>query len=414
MKKLIKLSILVWIALQFVGCSDSDSGEKAREEIPLSRAEVEVAQSVNGLTCALMNHMNDQAENNFVISPLGLSYTLGMMANGAVGETQQQMLEAINIGCDDIESLNNLMQKLMEKFPVVDPKTKVSLANAFWIDKVVSSSIKPAFVETLGTYYYADVTSQKNLGGTDGMDAINSWGKQHTGGLIPKVLGKPLGSGTHIACTNAIYFKGFWKQQFKKENTKNHRFTHLDNTFTYVYTMDHEGMRVQAYDEDDYRVAAIPYGNEAYSLIILLPNEGLDPMETFAKANIEDLTKLAKGEMYSCVYHVQLPRFTVDTGTDFVPTLKKMGMTLPFTSEADFSGIAGNGTTMSKALQSAKIIVDEEGTVAAAVSAAAGGLLSPGPPDNLEFFVNHPFAFAIAERSTGIFLFAGVVRRIDQ
>lgn len=61
----------------------------------------------------------------------------------------------------------------------------------------------------------------------------------------------PISHVKNPACTNAIYFKGFWKQQFKKEITKNHLFTHLDDSFTDVYTMEHESMKVQAYDEDD-------------------------------------------------------------------------------------------------------------------------------------------------------------------
>lgn len=115
-------------------------------------------------------------------------------------------------------------------------------------------------------------------------------------------------------------------------------------------------------------------------MIILLPNEGIDSMDTFAKASIEDLTKLAKGEMYP---------------TNF------------------FSAIVDNGLSMNKAQQCAKIIVDEKGTLAVVVSVSSAGFTSAGPPQNPEFFVDHPFAFAIAERSTGVFLFAGVVRRMN-
>lgn len=392
-------------------CSDGPKEkETPREDIPLSRSEAEVVGGINGLSASLMSRLGGNVESNFVVSPLSLAMNLGMVANGTAGETQQQIIDAINMGPDDIDALNGLMHKLMDKLPALDPKTEVSIANSLWLESSKSASFNPAFTTKLNTDYYAYLKTIDDLGGAGGAKQINAWANDRTKGLIPQIIKEELGN-VSFAAINALYFKGFWRQQFNKKRTSERLFTNLDGSTFYRKTMEHDAMLVQAYDEEHYRAIAIPYGNEAYSMIILLPDEGLDPVKTFAEANIDDLTKLAKGEMYSSRMHVRLPRFDITTNVNFVPALKAMGMTLPFNPNADFSPMTTSEICLGKVFQGAKIIVDEEGTEAAAVTVSSG-LDACGPPNNPEFFVDHSFAFAIAERSTGVMLFIGAVTHL--
>jgi len=87
-------------------------------------------------------------------------------------------------------------------------------------------------------------------------------------------------------------------------------------------------------------------------------------------------------------------------------TRDEMGMSLAFTSQADFSGIA-SGISISRVLHKAVIEVNEKGSEAAAVTAAE--ITKGAAPEPLEFIVNRPFLFAIADDRTGSILFMGKV-----
>ena len=80
--------------------------------------------------------------------------------------------------------------------------------------------------------------------------------------------------------------------------------------------------------------------------------------------------------------------------------------------KADFSGICETSTFVSQITQGIKIIVDEAGTEAASYTEEKGMLTSPGPMIDESFFVDRPFAFIIAEKSTGLPLFMGRINKL--
>lgn len=107
---------------------------------------------------------------------------------------------------------------------------------------------------------------------------------------------------------------------------------------------------------------------------------------------------------------IWLPRFEVSTEKMEVnKQLTSLGL-----SEAVFDG--GNYPGMQKGLfssfirtvQSAKINVDESGSVAAAVTVNTNYAVAPAPTSGVfEFHADHPFLYIIRESSTKAILFAG-------
>ena len=77
-------------------------------------------------------------------------------------------------------------------------------------------------------------------------------------------------------------------------------------------------------------------------------------------------------------------------------------------SKANFSKLADGNVYISKMLQKAKIEVSEEGTKAAAVTAAAVMLTSLQPdPRRVEFHANRPFVYMITDVRSGYIYFIG-------
>ena len=106
-----------------------------------------------------------------------------------------------------------------------------------------------------------------------------------------------------------------------------------------------------------------------------------------------------------------LPRFKIAWGTkSLAPMLKNRGIRHAFAAgKADFSGISRDrGFFISDVLQKAFVAVDEEGTEAAAATAAVAVTRgSPGAPPAVLFRADHPFLFFIADNDTGSILFMG-------
>ena len=104
---------------------------------------------------------------------------------------------------------------------------------------------------------------------------------------------------------------------------------------------------------------------------------------------------------------VSIPRWDFATELDLDGLLRQLGLTVPFSLGADFSGIAP-GLYIDQAIHKANITVDEWGTEAAAVT----GLVFPvsaGPTATARVRADRPFAFAVVHAPTGVPLFVGQV-----
>ena len=157
----------------------------------------------------------------------------------------------------------------------------------------------------------------------------------------------------------------------------------------------------------------MPYKGKRLSMIFILPNDKhsslVDLEETMSKVtNINSVLKFG----YKEKVEVTLPRFKIESKFDLVEPLMELGMTDMFDeSSADFSGMTGGnnkGLYVSKVLQKAFVEVNEEGTEAAAATAAImmGRSRQPEPE---RFTCDRPFMFLIRDNLTGLILFSGHV-----
>ena len=90
--------------------------------------------------------------------------------------------------------------------------------------------------------------------------------------------------------------------------------------------------------------------------------------------------------------------------------LRRLGLVTPFDDAADFTGMApaAEQLKLSQVFHKAFVMVDEQGTEAAAATAMEmlfGSVSPPAPP--AEFFADHPFLFVIRDTRSGAVLFMG-------
>jgi serpin B len=167
-----------------------------------------------------------------------------------------------------------------------------------------------------------------------------------------------------------------------------------------------------------YSVLELPYisreSEPKLSMVIILPKDtqGLGDLEKSITS--EELNSVLKS-MNSTNVEAVIPKFKITDTFSLNETLKQLGMTQAFEDNADFSGITGKpGLKISKVVHKAFVSVNEEGTEAAAATAASinvTAIYNPNPP--VQFHADHPFMFLIVDRTTNAILFMGRVNHPD-
>ena len=372
----------------------------------LSDAQHEMVNNNNSFAFSLYN--KTMGMNSRVVSPLSVTYLMSMLANGADGETQKQILATLGwagegIQQPSLQDINDYSRMLIEKTARLDKAVTVEIANYVAVNKEFKLNSK--FQKSVERDYKAGVESL-NFTSPSTLKHINDWCNDRTHGMIPSIINE-LDPDAVSYLMNAIYFNGTWKDKFSKEETKQEMFRGYTRDIQYVDMMHRHGEYFYA-DGDGYSAVSIPYGNGAFRMTVILPSEGSFLRDVMASMDGGKFQALQRS-MEKCNVDLKIPRFTTEVDLPLNDIISALGAPLIFSSQADFSQFARGDFYVSKMFQKAKIEVSEEGTKAAAVTAAIMMMsaVRPEKKRNVVFHADSPFAYIISENSTGSIYFMG-------
>ena len=387
--------------------------DTTRHITPVVPVELKKAEKVardNAFTFDLLRAVRKHSTDaNVFISPLSVSMALNMTLNGAAGTTADEMRTALRESGYSTADINAYSRELREALLRADPKTTIGIANAIWYRQ--GATVKAPFIEANRTYYDAEVQAL-DFSSPTATATINGWCAQKTHNKIKEIV-KQVDPTTFMYLINAVYFKGAWTTRFEKKNTRSGDFRRADGSTQTVQMMNlMDTFRCASGDVCDY--LEMDYGNHAFSMVIMLPKDGKTTQDVIAtmdgKKWADAIQSLTLKEI-----RVLLPRFKAEYEYPMHEhILPDMGMKLPFNPElADLSGIADIGAFgrlfISSVIHKTFVQVDEEGTEAAAVTS----IDIVGSNESSFFIVDHPFLFAIREKSTGVILFIGEIGEIQ-
>ena len=372
----------------------------------LSDAQHEMVNNNNSFAFSLYN--KTMGMNSRVVSPLSVTYLMSMLANGADGETQQQILATLGwagegVQQPSLQDINDYSRMLIEKTARLDKAVTVEIANYVAVNKEFKLNSK--FQKSVERDYKAGVESL-NFTSPSTLKHINDWCNDRTHGMIPSIINE-VDPDAVSYLMNAIYFNGTWKDKFSKEETKQEMFRGYTRDIQYVDMMHRHGEYFYA-DGDGYSAVSIPYGNGAFRMTVILPSEGSFLRDVMASMDGGKFQALQRS-MEKCNVDLKIPRFTTEVDLPLNDIISALGAPLIFSSQADFSQFARGDFYVSKMFQKAKIEVSEEGTKAAAVTAAIMMMsaMRPEKKRNVVFHADSPFAYIISENSTGSIYFMG-------
>ena len=341
-------------------------------------------------------------EENSAVSPDSLKTVLAMTANGVNGETQNQLLNALNI--EDLEEYNT-QQKEKALLRSQSPFTSVSykMANSIWV-KGEDNILKDDYKELISDKYSGLISS---VG--ESPDDINNWVKENTDGKIEKVIDN---TDFDIMLLNTADFKGTWKYSFDERSTESGIFNNADGSKLPVYYMERSfkySEDFKYYEEDGLKAITLKYGalsdyveNTPYEMVFVLSDKDIDS---------DTLNRIFNNGRNADVF-VQLPKFYIENEIDAVEMLKNIGVTDIFNPQtADFSSmLEGTGYYVGNVMQNAVLGIDEKGTVASSASEVV--VYRSIDERNLEFVADRPFYYFIRNSETGDILFEGMVNTV--
>ena len=378
-----KLFFFAMTAAVLMGCKSNEPGEGERviDMLPKTRS-IELTQSqkdfVNKNTdfsfnlFRAINQMPEGQKSN-IISPISVTYVLGMLNDGAAGNTAKEITSVLGFGENNKQAVNEFCQKLIQEAPKTDPSVTLKIANTIISNDYRQVRLAPQYQSDMENYYEAEVASLDFSNKTNALNHINGWCNDHTEGMIPKILNEnELTKEALLLLMNAIYFKATWTDKFD---------------------------------------------GDKWSMRVLLPKEGKTIDDVINSLNQESWQEFR--EMYTwepATVDIKIPRFSTAFETDLMKPLSALGAPSMFDSKkAQFPNISSNFNDIYVSLmkQKAAIEVNEEGTKASAVTVAVMGETAIGPIGkdmNIDFHCNRPFVYVIQEASSGTIFFLGTYK----
>lgn len=371
------------------------------------------------VSLSLTGHVSsiEATNKNLVMSPLSLHVVLSLIAAGSSGSTRDQVLSFLKSkSSDDLNKLSSELVSLVFADGSAAGGPKLSFANGVWVDQTLP--LKPTFKHIVDDVYKSASNQVDFLNkAVEVASDVNSWAEKQTSGLIKELL--PPGSvdnTTRLIFANALYFKGAWNEKFDASKTKEDDFYLLNgNSVKVPFMTSKKKQSIRAFD--NFKVLRLPYkqgeDKRQFSMYFFLPNgkDGLPALVQKVSSQSGFLNEHLPFQNVE-VGDFRLPKFKISFGFEASKVFKGLGVELPFTggglTEMTESPVAQN-LYVSSICHKSFLEVNEEGTEAAAASAAVVALRSIMIPQKLDFVADHPFMFLVREDMTGVVLFSGHV-----
>lgn len=360
------------------------------------QASSEPVESRTGFALSLFrNTVSSQDKDaNVLVSPFSAGTALSMLAEGAGGQTRDELVAALGGALFPGDLL------------AMDSIADVRSANSAWIRSAFH--VKDTYSALLGQKYGAMI-AEKDFSDPNTVEAINAWCSENTEGRITEIVDQ-ISPDMMMFLVNALYFKAPWKNEFNPSATSDRTF-HGSAGDSQVPMMNMTGTLGYA-EAAGSQLVELPYKGGCYSMLVMLPESGLE-IDKVVSGLSEQNFRTAVDKLTRRKVHLSLPKFKFDTDLVLNRMLMAMGVEKVFGTSAELDGISDASVYVDQVRQKCFIEVNEEGSEAAAVTSIGVRLTSASPFEPaLEMNVDRPFLFAIVDKSADNMLFIGKVMNL--
>lgn len=382
MKKRLSSFLLSLILLG--GCTFSTEAAFLKE-VPLNNStqQIQVSDAIRSAVFAMTeeltaDYFSSSPKTNQIFSPLSLWYALGVLREGAAGETLAEIARLMKLdpGFNSASIIPDLSKTLNFMKPSMvakdGSKSGLRLTNGIFFEKKYRNNLKTSYLDKAAAVWGTESAAVDFTKKAETKEIIRGWVSQKTDGFIPDYEATFPDDGSAILnLYNVLHLKDRWLTPFA--DLGNQPF----NTRKGPVLVPYLGCRevAEKYSETpNYQAAAFP-GETGIRVWFILPAQGSDPLDL-----IPDLAAILSGGQAETV-DFKAPSLTIDGGNlSLKQLLIDKGYPLMF-SAADFSQmLSGTKASVGDIKQKTKLQMDRFGFEAAAVtevSLTKSGI--PGP-----------------------------------
>ncbi len=394
------------LALLLIGsCKYAPTEPPKGETRSLTQTEKQLVTSADKFGLKLFQKVNEFDWNkNIFISPLSVSLALGMTLNGANTSTYDSMRNTLELPNIPQGQINEAYKSLIELLTGIDAKVNFKIANSIFYRNTYT--FEQDFIEVNKKYFNALVQGL-NFKDPAAVGIINKWVDDNTNGKIQKIVDS-IDDDIVMFLINALYFKGTWKYEFDKTNTRDDLFIQPTGTQSPCRMMVQEA-EFNYLANEDFQAIDLPYGDGAFSMTVFLPKQSRDVNSFIANLTESNWNSWLSSFTIQKV-KLYLPKFKLEYEIQMKDVLSALGMGIAFDAgNADFTKLyrGPERAYISKVKHKTFVDVYEEGTEAAAVTSVEIGLTSVG--EDIIMRCDRPFVFVIREKNSNSILFIGKI-----
>ncbi|XP_063701198.1 serine protease inhibitor 77Ba-like [Culicoides brevitarsis] len=352
---------------------------------------------------------------DFMFSPFTVYSLLATLVEGATNPsaTLNELLNVLEIPTNAMSSLGDIYDEIYKKLTIKTDTIELSVFQGIFHNH--THALQQQFRNVAESKYHTKVTEfQKGKSADQVLSTINEIVRTATNGNLQAAFRKSEIQSAPMLMLSAIHFKGQWANPFNRTHTKTETFyDEFGNPVGDVQMMFERA--VVAYSpikELESHVIQLPYGSQnRLGMIVILPRKNVSLSEVATKLAGYSLTEMFKvldkslKDFEDDEIEIHLPRFSTNTDLALNSILAQQGLRSIFSSDAELNRMNPN-IFLSRLIHKAKIDVDEEGTVASAVTGGVFANKSSAP----RFYANRPFLYLIVDRETNLILFCGQMR----
>ncbi len=342
----------------------------------------------------------ENSDKNVLLSPISLANVLGILSNGAAGDTKTEIEQLLGISASEF---NHSSYSFFNSLP---KSSRLQSLNSIWLNNNLPLKVEKDFLQTNANFYNADIfqTPFNDAAVND----INKWVKDATDGEIDNIVQK-INKNTLAYIINALTFEAEWLEPYAKESVSSGKFYSGTNNITTEFMRSTESYYIKTANATGF---IKPYKNDEYRFVALLPNEGIDINEYISSLEFTSLNSIISSVSEQTV-KVEMPKFESRFEITLNSIMKNLGVNTAFDMDkADFSKLGSlkdANLYLAEVKQKTFISVDTNGTKAGAVTKAEIAVKTSLPDQIYSVILNRPFVYAIVHSDTNLPLFIGKV-----
>lgn len=350
-------------------------------------------------------------ETNRLFSPISLYMALAMVAETAEGETQDEIIKALQF--KNMNLIKSETGKLFRQLYFYNEIGKLNLANSLWLNETVD--FNEPVLNTLAKDYYAH-SLKLDFKDRNSSKEISKWVSEQTGNKLGTDSSDfILNPDSVMTLINTIDFYDEWVDSFDESQTKTDQFypskgNPIESDFMNMSYASHPFARGEGFT-----VSSLAMKNN-HQMLFILPDEDVSPQDIVSdQKRLKDAVTALSSEQASYGEVVfKVPKFNFSSKLDLKEVTKAMGIETAFDYQlANFTPLSDvKPLFLAEIKQSARISIDEKGVDASAFTQIdyEGSAMPEGRADMV---LDRPFIFVIVGADQ-VPLFVGLINNPNQ